>query len=287
MRQLVTFSFLLGTILSQNARAENAAVTATAPKKIQHSPIPDEWTATVVPPGTMVLGSLAEVGVWDGVMVGTDPAAVALGAKTAQIKWQLPNFSEDDWSLGIKYISMSRKSMWWGDMSQRFSKLDAKILRPSIAWSNRISQRLIIHSFWASGFGKSTSELSPYGKDKLHAAKHGSGKSGDGHSFANRTMQIQSIAGFTEDRFQLTAEWERNSGDRILLSSRLERTRLAQLETFSMRLTLSQQWSGYGFNLRVGAGPEYSMISGKDLDSEDISASGWLPAADLSLYWIL
>jgi hypothetical protein len=286
MRQFAT-SFLLCTLLSANAGAEEAAVTPAVAKKIQRSPIPDEWTASVVPQGTMVLGSLAEVGIWDGVMVGTDPAAIALGAKTAQVKWQLPNFGEDDWSLGIKYISMSRKSLWWGDMSQRFSKLEAKIIRPSIAWSNRISQRLIIHSFWASGIGSSKAELSPYGKEKLRAAKHGSGKSGDGHSFANRTMQMQSIAGFTEDRFQMTAEWERNSGDRILLSSRLERTRLAQLETFSMRLTLAQQWAGNGFNLRVGAGPEYSMISGKDLDSEDISASGWLPAADLALYWIL
>ena len=54
-----------------------------------------------------------------------------------------------------------------------------------------------------------------------------------------------------------------------------------------MRLTIAQQWAGNGFNLRIGAGPEYSMISGKDLDSEVINASGWLPAADLAVYWIL
>ena len=85
----------------------------------------------------------------------------------------------------------------------------------------------------------------------------------------------------------MTAEWERNSGDRILLSSRIERTRLEQIETLSMRLTLSQQWAGNGFNLRVGAGPEFSIIDGVDLDSEVIKTSGWLPAADLALYWIL
>jgi hypothetical protein len=287
MRCFATVPFLLCALTAGLCRAEGEAIEASPTKGPLHSPIPDEWTASVVRPGSVVIGSLAEVGVWDGLMVGTDPSALLLGAKTAQVKCQIPSFGEDDWAVGLKYISMSRKSLWWGDTSQRFSKLEAKIVRPSISWSNRISQRLIIHSFWASGFGSSSAELSPYGKEKLQAAKHGTGKSGDGHSFANRTMQMQSIAGFTEDRFQLTAEWERSSGDRILLSSRIERTRLDKLETFSMRATLAQQWAGDGFNLRIGAGPQYAMFSGQDLDGEEIKTAGWLPAADFAIYWIL
>jgi hypothetical protein len=125
-------------------------------------------------------------------------------------------------------------------------------VRPSVSWSNRVSQRLIIHSFWSSGFGHSNAELSIYGKEKLSEAKRGTGDSGDGHSFANRTMQLQSVSGFTEDRFQMTAEWERNSGDLVLLSTRFERTRLEQLETFSIRLTLAQQWAADNFNIRIG-----------------------------------
>ena len=233
------------------------------------------------------MGSLLEAGAGYGLMIGADPAALTLGAKTAQAKWQVPSFGEDDWAVGVKYISVSRRSLWWGDLSKRFSKLEAQIVRPAVSWSNRISQRLIIHSFWASGFGKTDVELSPYGKDKLYQAKHGTGSAGDGHSFANRTMQLQSFAGFTEDRFQISAEWERNSGDRILLSSRFERTRVENMESFSMRLTLAQQWSADGFNLRIGGGPQYAMISGRDLDDEEIKTAGWLPAADFAIYWIL
>ncbi|MEI6397924.1 MAG: hypothetical protein WCO71_04045 [Pseudomonadota bacterium] len=267
--------------------AADAAATSAPGVKSGRSPIPDEWTASVLPLGGFAVGSLLEAGASNGLMVGSDPSALAFGARTVQAKWQVPSFGEDDWAIGVKYISASRKSLWWGDMGKRFSKLRAEIVRPSVSWSNRVSQRLIIHSFWASGFGHSEAELSPYGKEKLYEAKHGTGKSQDGHSFANRTMQLQSIAGFTEDRFQITAEWERNSGERILLSSRFERTRLEQLETFSMRFTLAQQWNANGFNLRLGGGPQYSMLSGKDLDGEDIKTAGWLPAADFAMYWIL
>jgi hypothetical protein len=276
----------LGFILAPKAWGQTNQPTLMPPRA-ERSPIIEEWTASVLGAGQVALGSVLEAGTGTNLMVGADPPALALGAKTVQMKLQLPSFGEDDWAIGVKYISVARKSMWWGDMDRRFSRLSAQVIRPSVAWSNRVSQRLIIHSFWASAFGPSEAELSPYGKQKLYEAKHGSGKAGDGHSFANRTMQMQSLAGFTEDRFQMSAEWERNSGDLILLSTRFERTRLEQLETFSLRLTLAQQWTADGFNLRVGGGPQYSMLSGKDLDGEDIKAAGWLPAADFAIYWVL
>jgi hypothetical protein len=219
-------------------------------------------------------------------MLGVDPAALALGARSGQIKWQLPRFGEDDWALGLKYVNLSRKHIWHSNTSERFSKLNANIIRPSVSWSNRISPRLIIHSFWATAIGKSEAELSDLGKERLREAKHGSGAPGDGHSFANRTMQTQSLAGFTEDRFQITAELERNSLDRILLSTRFERTKLEDLETFSVRMTLAQQWSADGFNIRMGGGPQYAMLNGHDLDGETIKTAGWLPAADFAIYWV-
>ena len=255
--------------------------------KSRKSPLAEEWTASVLPAGKFAIGSMLELGLGQGFMIGSDPAAISLGAKTLQAKWQLPSFGEDDWSLGLKVASINRRSIWWGDVSKRFSKLDAKMLRPSIAWSNRISSALIIHSFWTSGIGKSSAELSDFGKAKLKESKYGTNTAGDGHSFANRTMQVQSLAGFTEDRFQMTAEWERASGERVLLSTRFERTRLEQLETFSVRLTLAQHWYTDGFNLRLGAGPQYAVLSGKDLDDEELNASGWLPTADFAIYWVL
>jgi hypothetical protein len=286
--------FLL--LVAQSGRAEDASTQTLAPVQMPllkpqdqdlKQGLPDEWTASVLNQGHFAIGSIIEAGMGYGLMVGADPAALALGARTVQVKWQLPRFGEDDWAIGIKHVSVSRKNIWLGDASQRFSKLSANITRPSVSWSNRISPRLMIHSFWASAFGNSEAVLSDYGKNKLREAKYGSGESGDSHSFANRTMQTQSLAGFTEDRFQISAEWERNDLDKILLSTRFERTKLEALETFSIRMTLAQEWTADGFHLRIGGGPQYAIFSGRDLDGETIKAAGWLPAADFAFYWIL
>jgi hypothetical protein len=176
--------------------------------------------------------------------------------------------------------------MWFGDAYRYFKTLDAKVLRPSVSWSNRVSAHLIIHSFWASGLGKTEATLSDFGRSELAKRKSDSAKPDRQYEVASRAMQLQSISGLTEDRFQVTAEWERNSGERILLSTRLERTRLEALDTFSARLTLAQHWAADGLNLRLGAGPQYSVLSGKDLDDKPINANRWLPAADLAIYWV-
>jgi hypothetical protein len=219
--------------------------------------------------------------------VGVDPAAAALGAKTLQVKWQIPKFGEDEWAVALKYVHLSRDSLWFGDADKYFNKLDAKVLRPSVSWSNRVSGHLIIHSFWASGLGKTEANLSEYGRSELAKRKSDSSQPDRQYEVASRAMQLQSISGLTEDRFQVTAEWERHSGERILLSTRLERTRLEALDTFSARVTLAQHWAADGLNIRLGAGPQYSVLSGKDLDDKPINGTRWLPAADLAILGLL
>lgn len=249
--------------------------------------MPDEWTAQVLPSGAWAVGSLLEVGTPYGLMIGSDPAALALGAKTLQVKWQVPGLSDDQWALSLKYLGIARKSLWWGGLSRQFSELDAQVIRPAVSWSNRISPRLMLHSFWASGLGRSHAVLSEQGLADLRKAKQAAEPPSKDHNFARRTMQLQSIAGFTEDRFQVTADWDRDASDRVLLTTRFERTKLEALESFSVRITLAQQWSSDGFSFRLGGGPQYSILSGKDLDGEEINAAGWTPAADLAIFWLL
>lgn len=266
-----------GTSQAQN---QNASDDPRATK------ILDEWTAAILPLGHFSIGSVLETGLGSGLSAGIDPAAAALGAKTVQLKWQIPKFGEDDWAVSLKYVNLSRESMWYGDVHKYFNRLNARVLRPSVSWSNRVSSHLIIHSFWASGLGKTEATLSDFGRSELAKKKSDSSPPNEEYEVASKAMQFQSIAGLTEDRFQVTAEWERNSGERILLSTRLERTRLEALDTFSGRLTLAQHWTADGLNLRLGAGPQYSVLSGKDLDEKPINATRWLPAADLAIYWV-
>ena len=279
-------AFSLAALCDESGESSSFMASQTSGSYTTNQSLPEEWTASVLSAKSFSLGTITEIGAGAGLQAGVDPAAVAVGAKTLHLKWQLPRFGEDDWAIGFKYLILSRKTLWWGDLNKYFDKLEAKVLRPSIAWSNRVSKHLIIHSFWASGIGKTNAELSSYGLAELSRKKATSGDDNTHYELASRTMQLQSIAGLTEDRFQVTAEWERRSGERILLSTRLERTRLEALEAFSARITLAQQWTADGLNLRLGAGPQYAVLSGKDLDDEPINASRWMPAADLAIYWV-
>jgi hypothetical protein len=248
--------------------------------------IVEEWTAYILPPKQISVGSVAEVGLGQGFTAGIDPASLAIGARSLQVKWQIPKFGEDDWAVGVKYVQLARKYLWLDDMSQHFKSLEAKVIRPSVSWSNRVSKQLVIHSFWASGIGQTRAELSDYGLSELTRKKADADHPDRGYEIASKTMQFQSLAGLTEDRFQVSAEWERRSGEKILLSTRMERTRLGSLETFSTRVTLAQHWAADGLHLRLGAGPQYSILSGQDLDKKEINTTRWLPAADLAVYWI-
>lgn len=266
----------------------------------------EEWSAFALESGAFSLGTVTAVGVAQGLMLGVDPTALSLGVRTAEAKWQLPIEGSDAWSIGLKYAWFNRRGLYSESIRSHFDELDGRYIRPSVAWSNQLSSRLTIHSFWATGFGKAHAVLSDYGKRQLWKAKHGddtypgdqptssntstankqiANQDGDA-TFAKRTMQLQSIAGFTEDRFQITGDWERDDGNRILLATRLERTKIESLETFSVRVTVAQEWVLDHFHMRLGGGPQFAMLSGKDLDGEDIKTAGWLPAADLALFWL-
>lgn len=275
---------LLAESISSTGQTENPSQTDADSRK--DAGLIEEWSAVVLPRKSFSLGSIIEVGLGSGLSAGIDPAAIAVGAKTLQIKWQIPKFGEDEWAVGMKYVSLTRSTMWWGDLDDYFKKIESKVFRPSVTWSNRVSRHLIIHSFWASGFGHAEAELSDYGAREFERRKASAPGSNRQYEIASKTMQFQSIAGLTEDRFQVTAEWERHSGERILLSTRLERTKLEALETFSARVTVAQHWTTDGLNLRLGAGPQYSILSGNDLDKKPINGTRWLPAADLAVYWV-
>lgn len=280
--------FFVSALLPQANSAEinhQSPVTSPAEAAVT-SKIIEDWTANILPARSFSIGSVLEVGLGQGLAAGIDPTSLALGAKSLQVKWQIPRFGEDDWALGLKYVQLARKNLWWGDINQHFKTLAAKVLRPSISWSNRVSPQLVIHSFWASGIGQTEAELSDFGRNELARKKSDAEHPDRQYEISSKTMQFQSLAGLTEDRFQVTAEWERPTGERILLSTRLERTRLDTIETFSARLTVAQHWTTDGLNLRLGAGPQYTILSGKDLDDEPLNATRWLPAADLAVYWI-
>jgi hypothetical protein len=268
------------------------------------SPIVEDWSAETLPARQLTLGTSTEFGITDDLQAGIDPISLLVGVRVLHAKWRLPFDAGDTWAMGLRYVWLNRNLLISDSLKERFQTLDGHFLRPSLAWTTGIHQQLKIHTIWATGIGRIQASLSEDGRRQYWKTKHEpqpypessgatarvatpieSDTSWNEAIFARQMMQLQSIAGMTEDRFQMTGDWVRSDGHRILLSTRLERTKLEDLEAFNARVTISPVWMLDQFQLRIGGGPLYAMVKGTDLDGEKINTAGWMPAGDFAMYW--
>lgn len=295
-------------------QAQSADRENPGPSTLQTKAIAEEFTGNLISKDEMKLGTEFEYGIRDDLSGGTDVAAFLAGAPTLFGRYQVAHRTEHDISLGLKGAYLSRKTILWGNLDKHFNMLEAKILRPSVAWSYSVSPRLRIHSYWAVPLGKFDAELSPYGKKKLWEAKHpgedyekkdsvegpatsstetnstgrdqNREKSASEQShWAFRTLQVQSLLGLLPNQFQVTGELKRTSGESILVTTRLDRLMVKDLRVEGTRLSIAQHWIRESFNFRLGAGAMYTVVSGKDLDGESIQVSGFVPVTDAIFYW--
>lgn len=106
-------------------------------------------------------------------------------------------------------------------------------------------------------------------------------------TLTSRSLQVQSVSGLSQERFQLTGEFTRSGGNKILLTSRIERNDIEDLRSNFFRLTVAHQWIWPQFQSRLGVGLQYYVLTGRDLDGELIDTAGVQPSSDLSFYWRL
>jgi hypothetical protein len=110
-------------------------------------------------------------------------------------------------------------------------------------------------------------------------------KASERAAITTRTTQVQSIAGLAQERFQITGEFVREDGNKVLITSRIEQTQLEQLHSRAFRLTIAHHWIWDTFQMRIGVGAQYYSLSGRDLDGEIVADAGVAPASDLSFYF--
>jgi hypothetical protein len=302
------------------------SVDATAAPKVDAGPavrdphtLVEEFTASTLVAGEIQLGTDMEVGLTDRIMLGTDVVAAAIGATTLSTKARLYDDGEHVVALGMRVAYLNKKTVLWGSVDEHFDELDARIIRPSVSWTNRLSPRLKVHTFWAKGFGRIRARLSEKGRRKLWETKHpgadyderdedteaptdapdaAGDKDGEvstkanqekeasrQSSFTQQSIQVQSITGLAQDRFQMTGEISRANGNKVLVTCRIEQTEIEQLKSNFLRLTAAHQWIWSSFQMRLGIGVQYVAMSGRDLDGEEIDEDGVLPASDIGFYW--
>lgn len=282
----------------------------------------EEFTAHTLESGELKVGSALELGLTSEFMIGTDLIAAAVGATTLSAQTTVLERGKHKFALGLRGAYLSKKTLLWGSVNEHFDKLEARVVRPSIAWTHTLSPRLQLHTFWAKGFGRIDAKLSEKGRRKLWETKHpgadydernkdtqqptesteppaeGDETAEDGEdsenqekasskksSLTQQSIQVQSITGLAQERFQLTGEFTRASGNKVLVTSRIEQTEFEKLKSNFFRLTVAHQWIWSTFQMRLGVGAQYYVLSGRDLDDELIDESGVLPASDIAFYW--
>ncbi len=305
-----------------------AAVVAAASGESDRYTLVEEFTAATLAEGEVKIGTELEVGLTGSLMIGTDLISTAVGATTIQGKATVFRTSEHLIAVGMRAAYLSKSTFLWGSVDEHFQELDARIVRPSISWTNTLSPRLKLHTFWGKGFGKVHAKLSEKGQRKLWETKHpdadydsrneqtkapepspaeaeaeetpaagdekpvatteNQAKDEAGESsLTQQSIQVQSITGLAQERFQLTGEYSRANGNKVLMTTRIEQTAFEQLKSNFFRLTVAHQWVWSSFQMRVGIGMQYFVMSGKDLDGEKIDQAGVQPASDVGFYWRL
>lgn len=281
----------------------------------------EEFTADTLDQGEVKIGTEVEYGLTRSFMLGTDVATTILGAPTMQAKWEVWEKGPHLIALGVRAAYLTKQTLFFGTVNDYYDDLEARMVRPQISWSHHLSPRLTLHTFWSKGLGTLRAKLSTKGRRHLWEAKHpgeryeerdqltqepgeidsgrASGpegeepvssanqekKASDRSALTTRTTQVQSIAGLAQERFQITGEFVREDGNKVLITSRIEQTLLEKLHSRSFRLTIAHQWIWNLFQMRLGVGAQYYSLSGRDLDGEILNDAGVAPASDLSFYF--
>lgn len=273
-----------------------SSLWASSPSYIQ------DFTAFTLEPNDWKLGLSVDYGVTERLQLGTDFLSTIVGAPNVKMKFLTWKGDKQLISFGLQATYLDRKTAaLWGDIDDIFDELEAKLVRPQVSWSHKVSDRLLIHSHWGIGIGAVTAKLSEYGKKKYWERKYPQGNYDTGQTDVNnpesnkeanfaashRILQAQSLMGLSRDLFQVTGEFVRDETKRILLTSRVDRTKLEDLSSQGLRVTVAQEWKVGRLNFRLGLGVLYQVLSGTDLDEERVDDAGFSPVGDFDLYWII
>lgn len=281
---------------------------------IKHTNLVEAFTANNLEPGEIQLGTEINYGLSKDLMIGTDTIGTFVGIPTLYTKYKV--YENPKHTLGF-----SAQAIWlqldalveWSRAKSHYKNLDAKLIRPGIVWTQHLSPRLKIHTYWTQGFGHIDAELSDEGRRKSWEQKHPGEEFEDSDNqqepindsdeteistnenqekakektsnISRRTLELQSLFGLSTDRFQITGEITRKKGNKIILTSRIEKMHLEKLKANSIRFTIAQQWHHSSFHFRLGIGLMYLTITGTDLDLEKVDETGVLPVTDFSFYW--
>lgn len=259
------------------------------------------FTADTLEAGETKIGFDFDYALTQTLMVGADLLAISLGVPTLQAKLRVVENQRHRLALGLVGSYYDKDTVLWGDQRTYFEKLETLMVRPSISWTNQLSDRLNLHTYWSVGIDKSSAKLSSDGQRNLWERKNpgkdwatrpaptraelDADKELATSTISYRFLELQGLTGILKDIFQITGEYKRDEGRKVLITTRVQNSQLGDLKSNAINFTIAQQWIFDHFQFRIGAGLKYQVISGRDFDGQKIEDSGVLPATDIDFYW--
>ena len=130
--------------MAQSESAEPAKSTETVRPLIQ------DFTAYTLKAGQVKIGLVSSVGITDSIQIDTDVFAASAGAANLSVKTSVWSNNRHRLAVGLGMSYLSKKTALWGNASELFDELEYKIFRPQMSWTQKISKRLLLHSFWST-----------------------------------------------------------------------------------------------------------------------------------------
>lgn len=288
-------SLLSGFATASQSEASDPEPTSTLIQKT---------TSGYLPAGTLRLGFQSDYGLSDRALIGTEMPALLAGAFNIYGKAQVWQNGRNSLSIGTDLVYTSRDTLLWGGQQDNFERLNIHGIHPRLVFTQALSSRLLLHSSWGAGWDRGDLELSDAGKRRLWRSKYPNGdyeaRTGDGKppsnngqkleedfSITHRSLLLQSLLGFAQERFELSGEILRSPRETLLISAHIARFNREELKAQRLGLSLAQQWRSPRFGFRIGVGALYQVLSGRDFDDEAIEDARWLPTTDLDVFFLL
>ena len=182
------------------------------------------------------------------------------------------------------------------------------MLRPDIAWTENLSSSFQLHFYLSYGIGNISAELNEEGKkrsleekypnssysdkdlnsDKIDANEEEQNQEDNLNKVSDitrRFVAIQSILGLATDRFQISGEFIRTGGKKIIVASRIDRLKLENYDSILSGLQSHNSGLEVPFSSKLGIGVINLNISGIDLDGEKVEEKMIRPVSELNFYW--
>ena len=131
----------------------------------------EPFTAFTLDAGEIQLGTELNLGLSQGLMLGTDALSGLAGIPSFYVKKRIWEINEHIFSLSVQGVWLTLDLLAnWSRARSHYKRLDARMLRAALIWSHRVSPRLRIHSYWNGAIGHIRAELSELGKRKIGRA---------------------------------------------------------------------------------------------------------------------